>query len=120
MNIHTEVENKRNLRKRKIADYANEKNISFFEAAIFIDFNSPLTTNKRMLNDVGIIFDEVNSDNVFDIIDALGVIGVKVRNYKQFSNEKLADILNNVISEKIPECWGGEDMQEYVDLGHFS
>lgn len=116
MNIHEAVQAKRDLRKRKIAAYADEKRISTMEAAIFIDFNGPITTNKKMLNSVGFIFDEVNDDNVYDIIEALEVIGVIVVGHKSFSKSELARRMEDVINEEVNECWGGPDMQEYVDL----
>lgn len=116
MNIHKAVQAKRDLRRRKIEAYADEKRISTMEAAIFIDFNSPLTTNKKMLHSVGFLFDEVNDDNVHDIIDALGVIGVTVIGYNAYSKDELAKRIEAVINEEINECWGGSDMQEYVDL----
>ena len=116
MNIHEAVQAKRDLRKRKIAAYADEKRISTIEAAIFIDFNGPLTTNKKMLHSVGFLFDEVNDDNVYDIIEALEVIGVVVLGHKSFSKDELARRMEDVINEEVHECWGGSDMQEYVDL----
>ena len=116
MNIHEAVQAKRDLRKRKIAAYADEKRISTMEAAIFIDMNSPITTNKKMLHSVGFLFNEVNDDNVHDIIEALEVIGVVVVGHKSFSKEELAKRITAVINEEINECWGGSDMQEYVDL----
>lgn len=117
VNMHEAIKAKRDLRMRKIADYADAKGIPEIQAAMFIDMNSPPTTNKKMLNSVGFYLAEVTEDNVYDVIEALQFIGVNVVNYSKYSNPgQLADLIEIVITEEIPECWGGDDMQEIIEL----
>jgi hypothetical protein len=110
------VEGKRNLRVNKIAKYAETKKISKMEAAIFIDFNSPKTTNLKMLNQAGYSLKRVTAANCLKVIDVLKVIGVNVVGYENLDKKTLGRILNNVVNEEINECWGGPDMQEFVDV----
>lgn len=103
-------------RKQKIADFAKEKNMSNIEAAMWIDMNAPATTNRAMLAAVGYEIEKVTVDNVEAVVDALNWIGVIVTWAEHQSMETVAERLNAVINEEVPECWGGADMQEYVDL----
>ena len=82
-NINIEfIQGKRNLRANKIAKYAETKKISKMEAAIFIDFNAPKTTNRKMLNQAGYSIKQVTATNCFKVIDALEMIGVYVIVYE--------------------------------------
>jgi hypothetical protein len=116
-NINIEfVQGKRNLRANKIAKYAETKKISKMEAAIFIDFNAPKTTNLKMLNQAGYSIKQVTATNCFKVIDALKMIGVNVIGYEDMDKKTLGRVLTNVINEEVNECWGGPDMQEFVDV----
>jgi len=77
------------------------------------DSKRPLTTNKAQLELI-----EVDTDvetNFFGIVEALYHIGVKV-SYDSEKLEKAKDALKNALEEKVPELWGADDMQEYLDL----
>jgi hypothetical protein len=115
MNIEF-IQGKRNLRANKIAKYAETKKISKMEAAIFIDFNAPKTTNRKMLNQAGYSIKQVKATNCFKVIDALKMIGVNVIGYEELDKKTLGRILTKVINEEVNECWGGPDMQEFVDV----
>jgi len=116
-NINIEfIQGKRNLRANKIAKYAETKKISKMEAAIFIDFNAPKTTNRKMLNQAGYSIKQVTATNCFKVIDALKMIGVNVIGYEDMDKKTLGRVLTNVINEEVNECWGGPDMQEFVDV----
>ena len=106
----------RAMRLSKIESYATAKKISKAEAAMFIDFNAPPTTNKAMLAKVGYNVDEVTLDNLYEVITALGHIGVNVIGHEKLQTPMLIQIMNNVINEEVSECWGGPDMQEFVDV----
>jgi hypothetical protein len=110
------IQGKRNLRADKIAKYAETKKISKTEAAIFIDFNAPKTTNRKMLNQAGYSLKQVKATNCLKVIDALKMIGVNVIGYRDMDKKTLGRILTKVINEEINECWGGPDCQEFIDI----
>jgi 5'-3' exonuclease len=107
---------KRAQRLNKIEEIAKARNISSVEAAMFVDLNGSNTTNLKMLNEVGYDITVVTEDNYVDVIQALAKIGVFVINVPTLNTAKTVKLLNNVINEEITECWGGPDMQEFVDL----
>lgn len=118
MNINYElIKDKMNQRKAKIEQFATAKNISPVEASIYIDWNAPSTTNRNMLAEVGFVVNDVTEDNFSDVIDALKAINVFVINYENKSTNVICNSLNAAINEDIPECWGGPDLQEFIDLG---
>ena len=107
----------RNRRHDEIETYANTAKVSKWEAAIYIDQNAPMTTNQKMLAAVDYHVDTVTPENCYDVIEALSNIGVIVL-YDQCNGDTkhIAKVLNSVITEEVTECWGGADMQEFVDL----
>ena len=109
------IEEKRTQRKNKIATYAQANKVPEFAAAMYIDQNAPYTTNKSMLAEVGYNVNKITADNCYEVIDNLKEIGVIVI-HAGSSPERVARILDDIINEEIPECWGGPDMQEYVDI----
>lgn len=110
------IAQKRAQRLNKIEEIAKARNISSVEAAMFVDLNGSNTTNLKMLNEVGYDITVVTEDNYVDVIQALAKIGVFVINVPTLNTAKTVKLLNNVINEEITECWGGPDMQEFVDL----
>lgn len=110
------IAQKRAQRLNKIEEIAKARNISSVEAAMFVDLNGSNTTNLKMLNEVGYDITVVTEDNYVDVIQALAKIGVCVINVPTLNTAKTVKLLNNVINEEITECWGGPDMQEFVDL----
>lgn len=107
----------RNRRRDKIETYANSAKVSKWEAAIYIDQNAPMTTNQKMLAAVDYHVDTVTPENCYDVIEALSNIGVIVLHDQCNGDTKhIAKVLNSVITEEVTECWGGSDMQEFVDI----
>jgi len=83
------------------------------EERLKFDSSRPLTTNKAQLKLI-----EVDTDvetNFFGIVEALYHIGVKV-SFDPKKLEKAKGSLKNALEEKVPEHWGADDMQEYLDL----
>lgn len=118
MNI---VDRKRAERLNRIETLATSRNLPMVTAAMYVDQNAPYTTNKDMINEAGFQVDKVTLDNYLDVIDALNCIGVTVL-YDQVENNPghIVKVLNDVITEEVPECWGGPDMQEIVDINPVS
>lgn len=111
------VEQKRKQRADKIETYAATKKLDRLQAAMFIDLNGPTTTNKKMLHQVGCMVEEVTEDNFQEIVFNLSLIGVSVIfDETRDSPQHLCRSLNKIINEEITECWGGPDMQEYVEI----
>lgn len=117
----TIVDRKRTERLNRINTLATNKNIPTVTAAMYVDQNAPYTTNKNMINEAGFQVDKVTLDNYLDVINALNCIGVTVL-YDQVENNPghIVKVLNDVITEEVPECWGGPDMQEIVDINPVS
>jgi homoserine dehydrogenase len=102
-------------RKAKIETYAASAKVPSFIAALFVDDNAPITTNKKMLAEAGYEIDNVTEDNFRDVIYALERIGVIVLTNNNTDN-RIASVLNTIINEEVPECWGGPDLKEYIDI----
>ncbi len=109
------VKEKIKQRQNRIETYASIKKIEKFIAAFYIDQNSPTTTNRKMLTEVGYPIEQVHLDNYRDVIYALKDINVIVL-CDNVPEELIVSKLNCVIDDPVNECWGGPDMQEYVDL----
>lgn len=107
---------KRKQRFDKIMTLCAGDESKFTQYSIWLDSNAPFTTNRLMLAEVGFVLGEVTKTNWRDWIAALGEIGVKVIEYEHLDDSTMSDILDQMINEKIPECWGGEYVQEYVTL----
>jgi hypothetical protein len=103
-------------RKNRISTYANANNVPDWKAAMFIDQNSKFTTNRTMLAEAGYPVSEVTKDNYIDVINALEAINVKILWANTYPVEHMVKNLNNIINEEINECWGGPDMQEFIDI----
>jgi hypothetical protein len=103
-------------RKNKINTYAQSAKLPFYVAAMYIDERAPLTTNKKMLKEIGLDIDVVTESNVSQVLVGLEAINIKVIGIDTVSKQKLAQIMNDVINDEIPECWGGPDCQEFVDV----
>lgn len=111
------VDNKRKQRENKINTYAATSKQPKFAAAVFIDQNGPRTTNKKMLEEVGYVVDKVTEENYEEVIYNLSLIGVHILfNETRDSAKHIASSVNNAINEELPECWGGPDMEEYIEI----
>ena len=110
------IEQKRNERIEKIRKYCEENDLEFgcIEACIAVDQESPITTNRKMLEQAGFTLKEVNDSNWRDWAAALEDIGIRFVNLKEDKN--YAHVINEILNEQITECWGGPDMQECIDL----
>ena len=109
------LNDKRQQRINRINTYAEANKTVPMAAALFVDQNSPFTTNKRMLAEVDYNFDVVDEGNYLAVIAALEAIGVTVIT-DNCTTEKIVKSLNNIVNEEVPECWGGDDMREYVEI----
>jgi len=103
-------------RKNKINTYAQSAKVPSYVAAMYIDENAPLTTNKAMLNEIGLKVDVVTEDNVSMVIVGLEAINIKLLGTESVNKPRLAKVVNDIINEEVPECWGGPDMQEFIDI----
>jgi hypothetical protein len=103
-------------RKNRIDTYAQSAKVPSFVAAMYIDERAPLTTNKAMLKEIGLDIDVVTEENVSQVIVGLEAINIKLIGVEDVNRPRLARVINDIINEEIPECWGGPDMQEYVDI----
>lgn len=114
--INTEYISKKIVeRKNKIATYAEKNNMPDFVAAMYVDQNAPLTTNRKMFAQAGFNLDTVTTDNYQDVINAFDAINVTIVTDGS-DPERIARVLNTIIDEEVPECWGGPDMREYIDI----
>ena len=104
-------------RQAKIATYAHNAKVPNYVAAMYVDQNAPYTTNKKMLNEAGYDIDVVTTDNFRDVIHALAEINVKVIVDSQ-PEDHIVKVLNTIINEEVPECWGGPDMQEFIEISN--
>lgn len=102
-------------RQNRIDTYAETNKVPKLSAAIFVDQNAPYTTNQNMLREVGFNVDQVTEDNYLEVLEALRAIGVIVCTNDN-KPSKIARVLNTIITEEIPECWGGPDVQEFIDI----
>jgi len=103
-------------RKNKINTYAQSAKVPSYVAAMYIDENAPLTTNKAMLKEIGLKVDVVTEDNVSMVIVGLEAINIKLLGTESVNKPRLAKVVNDIINEEVPECWGGPDMQEFIDI----
>jgi hypothetical protein len=113
------IERKRQNRLDKINHLIGDCKERFIEMSVWLDQNAKPTTNAKMLAEVGFGLTIITKTNWRDWVDGLGEIGVRVIDYKGLSDSEMVERLSKVISEQIPECWGGPDMQEYVSFGQF-
>lgn len=102
-------------RQARIETYANSAKVPNIVAAMYVDEHAPYTTNKKMLKEAGYDIDVVTVDNFRDVIHALAKINIKVI-VNSGSEEHITETLNKIINESVPECWGGPDVQEYIDI----
>ena len=110
----TKLASFRKLRLDKINEITKTNQFSAELPAMFVDQNAPHTTNRIMLNKVDYVVNEITEDNFDDVILALNAIGVVV-SYTT-TRTKAITLLSEIIDESIPECWGGEDVKEYVQI----
>jgi len=103
-------------RKNRINTYAQSAKVPSYVAAMYIDENAPLTTNKAMLKQIGLDIDVVTEENVSQIIVGLEAINIKLIGVEDVNRPRLAKVVNDIINEEVPECWGGPDMQEFIDI----
>lgn len=110
------IEQKRNERIEKIRKYCEEYDLDFgcIEACIAVDNAGPITTNRKMLEEAGFTLKEVTDSNWRDWAAALEDIGIRFVNLREDKN--YAKVINEILNEQITECWGGPDMQEFVDV----
>lgn len=109
------LNDKRMQRINRINTYAEANKTVPMAAALFVDQNSPITTNKRMLAEVDYNFDVVDEGNYLAVLAALEAIGVTVIT-DHCPVAMIVKTLNTIINEEIHECWGGDDMREYVEI----
>ena len=109
------LNDKRQQRINRINTFAEANKTVPMAAALFVDQNSPITTNKRMLAEVDYNFDVVDESNYLAVLAALEAIGVTVIT-DNCAPEKIIKSLNNIVNEEVNECWGGDDMREYVEI----
>ena len=83
-------------------------------AAMWVDKNSRRTTNREMLKKVGYTVTDITNDNFDDVVNALKCIGVTIVIKCHRLNAVIT--LAKILDEFVPECWGGPDMQEFVEL----
>ena len=115
------IEAKRQQRTNKIKSLVAKRNCSYFEAEIFVDMNAPKTTNRKQLTQAGMVdIDEVTSDNFYDIIEAMSLMGIEVRKNKYASQEFIMKTLEIILDEEVPEFWGGPGVREIVEIGDYS
>jgi len=103
-------------RKNRIDTYAQSAKVPSFVAAMYIDERAPLTTNKAMLKQIGLDIDVVTEENVSQVIVGLEAINIKLIGIESVNKPRLARVVDNIINEEVPECWGGPDMQEFIDI----
>lgn len=110
------VNEKVKQRQAKIDTLVSTGKVERYSAAMYIDQHAPMTTNKEMLRAAGWIdLDTVTKDNYRDVIYALGQINVNVI-CDGCSESRIISALNNIITDELNECWGGPDMQEFVEI----
>lgn len=109
------IYNKQKIRKQRIAQYAEENNCEIFEAAMWIDMEAPLTTNRKMLAEAGFEVNEITEDNYKSVITALRKIHVTVF-IEGASVDQIVKTLPKIIDEQVNEVWGGEDTEEFVQI----
>ena len=115
------IEAKRQQRTNKIKSLVAKRNCSYFEAEIFVDMNAPKTTNRKQLTQAGMVdIDEVTSDNFYDIIEAMSLMGIEVRKSKNAPREFIMKTLEIILDEEVPEFWGGPGVREIVEIGNYS
>lgn len=103
-------------RKNRIDTYAQSAKVPSYVAAMYIDERAPLTTNKAMLNEIGLKIDVVTEENISQVLIGLEAINIKLIGIENVNKPRLAKVVNDIINEEVPECWGGPDMQEFIDI----
>lgn len=103
-------------RKNRIDTYAQSAKVPSFVAAMYIDERAPLTTNKAMLKEIGLDIDMVTEENVSQVLIGLEAINIQLLGVENVNRTRLARVVNDIINEEVPECWGGPDMQEFIDI----
>lgn len=110
------VNKKREERLQKIKTLRNSKTFDACTAALWVDQNAPVTSNKNMLKQAGYHVEDVTEDNLDEVIEALSEIGITLVDFDHLSRPVIAKTLTNILNEPIPECWGGLDVREYISL----
>lgn len=117
MQIDTNViKRKMDLRVEKIEMVSRNKKIPILAAAMWVDQNAPITTNRLMLAEAGVIVGTVTEDNYIFVIESLNALNIKVSYPDPYPVDRIVEQLNDIIDEEINECWGGPDMQEFIHL----
>ena len=92
-------------------------NLTMRDASISVDNSSPLTTNRAMFAEAGYVVPEkLTSKSNNDIIRAYSELGVMLVYNENVRPKALCVTLSNIIDEIITECWGGEGVQEIIEL----
>jgi ADP-heptose:LPS heptosyltransferase len=110
------VKKKQQLRIDSIMKFCEERELNLFTGAVQYDQEAPITTNRIMLNEAGLEFETVTSENYREIIDALKEISITVLVKPEHSEEKIIETLNKIVNEEVNEIWGGEGFQEFVEI----
>jgi len=111
------IETKRAERSKKIDECMKSHKLSMRDASIQVDNSSPLTTNRNMFAEAGYFVPEKltpKSNN--DIIRAYSELGVILVYKHDVKPKALCVVLSNILDEVVTECWGGEGMQEIIEL----
>ena len=111
------VETKRAERSKKIAECMKNYGFNMQKASIHVDNSSPLTTNRAMFAEAGYVVPEkLTPESNNDIIRAYSELGVMLVYKENVKPKALCVTLTNILDEIITECWGGEGMQEVIEL----
>lgn len=111
------VETKRAERTKKIEECMKSNKLSIRDAAIYVDNSSPLTTNRNMFAEAGYFVPEkLTPQSNNDIIRAYSELGVMLVYNANVKPKALCVVLTNILDEIVTECWGGEGMQEIIEL----
>lgn len=110
------IQAKQAERLNKIKTIANAKSQPEGWAEVYVDMNAPITTNKRQLKQAGWVDDEVDNYNFRDVMEALALLGIEIYQPHDYPESKLIAQLNNIINEEIPECWGGPNVREVIEI----
>ena len=84
------------------------------EAAMRIDRNAPITTNRKMLEEAGYTVKRVTYANSQAVILALSCINVTVELTGNKNRGYIARTLNLLLDEPVTCVWGGNHVKEIV------
>jgi hypothetical protein len=107
---------KQTQRQNRITSVMHTRDISQIEAAMWVDMNSPYTTNRKQLAQAGYDVEEVDEWNLEDILDSLQLMGIEFVIAPEVTRKNLIKQMNSLLDDEIPEFWGGEGVTEVVRI----